>query len=487
MAIQPLKGLVTSITFPDGEFDNELEAVAPANQNAVFYCDAVFPTSPSNGGLFEKGGAGIGTWVGFRDSGAYFRVRAGDGGVSIAGGGASTTICAVLDIPAASLPLDNNYHAVVWEVRPGAGTVKLWIDGEFYGTGATSGGGPLENGVWEGTGSGAWGTSTTTNIPGEPTTGWPASVGPLLYAFGIQTVNTSQIDGVTQSVYGSDNYSRGYYSAIKFVEAASVIANTSSVSAVGNRVQSAVSLVANTATVSAAGQIVKSSSATVLSQSSATSTANYITNSSALVSAQNAVTTQGVRVQFVSSIVVPTATVVTSCERVRPTSAQGIESFSVVAPVGVIVTAGGSGVVESASAATAYGEIVRTADAVGAVTGSTTASGQIVREAQAIATPVASVVSSGLTVYQSSANPTALSVVQSSANITAVGLSTVEAVGTFVEPTGFGFRIKVSGGATAVQSVTVSIGREKWEPILIVSGTWTPLSSATDTWTKIAA
>jgi hypothetical protein len=484
MAIQPLKGLNTSITFPDGAFDNELEAVAPANQPAVFYCDAVFPTSPSNGGLFEKGGSGTGTWVGFRDSGAYFRVRGGNGGVSIAGGGSSTTTCAVLDIPAANLPLDNNYHAVVWAVNPSAGTVKLWIDGESYGTGSTSGGGQLQGGLWEGSGSGAWGTSTTTNIVGEPTTGWPASVGELLYAFGIQSVDTSQIDGLTQSVYGSDNYGSGYYSAIKFVEGSATATATASASAVGRRVQSSASVVANTATVTSSGLIVKSSSATVLAFSDSTSNANYTTNAASTVNGQVAVTTQGVRVQFVSSIVVPTSTVVTSCERVRPTSAQEIQAFSVLAPVGTIVTAGGSGVVESTSATTASAQIVKLGAVSDSATATTDSNGLIVRLGVASLEGNTTTTSTGERIQITSASVNSVANVLSSAAITAVGASEVDGNS---ETLASCVRIVFSSGAVASQSVTTSIGREKWEPIVIASKTWTPIAQNNETWNKLAA
>ena len=488
MAIQPLKGLATSISFPDGTFDNELEAVAPDTQNAVFYCDAVFPTSPSDGGLFEKGGSGIGTWVGFRDSGAYFRVRAGDGAANISGGGSSTSICAVLDIPAANLPLDNNYHAVVWEVNPSAGTVKLWIDGESYGTGSTSGGGQLEGGSWEGGGSGAWGTSTTTNITGEPTGGWPASVGTLLYAFGVQSVDTNQIDGITQSNYGSDNYGKGYYSAIKFVEASSAVTASASVSAVARRVQNASATVSSTSSVSCSGlRVRQSGTQNPLPTSTATASANYTTNNSAAVVGQAIATTQGVRVQFVSSIVVPASVVVANCERVRLNTAQEIQSFSVLSPVGSIVTAGGSGVVESTSATSASGEIVRLGNGVGAATATTSSAGLIVKNGNAVALPVASVTSDAQRIHQSSSGVSATASLDSFGYVTTSTSATVNAVGEFVEPSGFGFRIKVSGAVTAGDSVIVSIGRYKWEPVVIGSTSWTPIPVSDETWTKLAA
>ena len=288
-------------------------------------------------------------------------------------------------------------------------------------------------------------------------------------------------------VYGSANYGDGFYSATRYVDAAAVVAATGSATAVGNRVQSAVSAIPSAATVVSSGLIVKGSSATSLAFSGATSSANYTTNASALVEAQNVTTTQGIRVQFVSSIVVPASVVVANCERVRLNTAQEIQSFSVLSPVGTIVTAGGSGVVESASATSASGEIVRLGDGVGAATATTSSAGLIVKIGNAVALPVASVTSDAQRIHQSSSDILATASLDSFGFITTSASATVNAVGEFVEPSGFGFRIKVSGAMTAGDSVIVSIGRYKWEPVVVGSTSWTPIPVSDETWTKLAA
>lgn len=483
MAIQPLKGLDLSISFPDGTFDNELEAVAPATQSAVFYCDAVISSSPSDGGLFEKGGSGIGIWVGWRDSGSYFRVRGGDGGASIAGGGSSTSICAVLDIPVANMPTDDQSHAIVWEVNPSSGTVKLWIDGESYGTGSTSGGGQMEGGKWEGGGSGAWGTSTTTNIPGEPTVGWQDSVGTRLYAYGSQVVDTNQVDGESGANYGDNNYGDGFYSAVKYVEASATVSASASTSSECIRVRITSSDIDAAASVTSAAERIKLAVAQKSATSSVTASANFTTNGSATVQGQTAIGTQGVRIQFVSSIVVPSSVTVASCERVRPTSADTIVGESLLAPVDFVTTAGGSADISMTSALDASGLRVREADAEVTPSATVQSSGIVVKLGEATPQASATITSVATRVRLADSSVDCASTVNANGQFTASGSGLVEGNATSTATCN---RVQFSSSILAATTVTISIAREKWEPIAVTDKTWVTIPETSETWTKVA-
>ena len=162
-------GLTTTTTVAaTTNIANETYYYPDNNDSIVFACEVTFPVTPSDGQLWEIGGSGTGSWVGLRDSGTYFRVRAGDGGVSISGGAGSTSTCACLDIT--DFPTDGNVHTVIWELDRDNGTVKLWIDGTFKGSATASSG--FESSLISGSGTGAY-ILGGTNIPGEPTGAWP--------------------------------------------------------------------------------------------------------------------------------------------------------------------------------------------------------------------------------------------------------------------------------------------------------------------------
>jgi len=162
-------------------------------------CITVLPSStPTDSVLFEGGGAGWGTWLGFRDSGTYLRFRAGNGGNAYAGGASYTsdTGLAMLDIPVADLVaanyMDGNQHELVWEVRiggnisTGPGRVRLFIDGNLVGTATTPGslntGLAAGGGAWSGGDNGGF-AATAGGVPaGEPTAAWPYAItGNMIY------------------------------------------------------------------------------------------------------------------------------------------------------------------------------------------------------------------------------------------------------------------------------------------------------------------
>ena len=140
------------------------------NQNAVFSADVTFPTSPSDGCLFEWGRNAIGAFVGLRDGGTVFRVRAGDGsGIS-----SSNEICAMLDIT--DFPTDGAAHNVTVDFQINPGRVRLWIDGIFKGESFTVGNGPLESDDWAGGAVGSYLSTSSDNGPiYEPIDAWPGT------------------------------------------------------------------------------------------------------------------------------------------------------------------------------------------------------------------------------------------------------------------------------------------------------------------------
>jgi len=178
-------------------------------QNAVFSCDVLFSSSPADGQIFKMGSLGTGCWVGLRDGGTVFRVRAGDG-VSLSG---STANAAVLDI--ADFPKDDQVHNVVWEFQTNPGRVRLWIDGMLKGEGLTTNGSSLGSGNWSGVNEGNYLATTNDGPTGEPSTVWSAgtSGASVLTFYGNQLVNsTENIIQTAQS--GIWNLSSTYYNSI---------------------------------------------------------------------------------------------------------------------------------------------------------------------------------------------------------------------------------------------------------------------------------
>jgi hypothetical protein len=132
-AFDPEAGLTLSGTMPQGVLDANLEAITGANITSpvVFAGDVYFPASPADGCIWQKGGAGAGACLVIRDSGARLRVRCGNGGESVAGGGTPTTAVALIDIT--DFPQDDATHTIVWELRGAPQRVRLWIDGILKG------------------------------------------------------------------------------------------------------------------------------------------------------------------------------------------------------------------------------------------------------------------------------------------------------------------------------------------------------------------
>jgi|SaaInl85LU_5_DNA_1037374.scaffolds.fasta_scaffold12071_3 hypothetical protein len=47
-------------------------------------------------------------------------------------------------------------------------------------------------------------------------------------------------------------------------------------------------------------------------------------------------------------------------------------------------------------------------------------------------------------------------------------------------------RVRTTDGISTAQAVTVTIGREKWEPIAVGAQTWNTIAAGSQTWTEVA-
>lgn len=142
--------------------------------NVVLAGRAKFPsTNTRDEYLMEVGGSGTGFMITTANNWTTFRIRAGDGVYPI-----DTVDTAVLEIPIADLPFDDQEHGWVVDIRVNPGRVRLWMEDNgvwtFHGEGATSTGGRLENGRWSGGGTGGY--PRNANISGETNNIWSADI-----------------------------------------------------------------------------------------------------------------------------------------------------------------------------------------------------------------------------------------------------------------------------------------------------------------------
>jgi len=127
-----------------------------------------FPDSPSDGCLYEAGGAGIGSYLGLRDSGTVLRLRFGSGASAVSNSDTTTTVLDVTDFPT-----DNNHHHISWDFNTANGDARLWVDNELKGVGTRVGG---SGGTWSGGDAGGYGQISSSVMVGEPSTNWPGDI-----------------------------------------------------------------------------------------------------------------------------------------------------------------------------------------------------------------------------------------------------------------------------------------------------------------------
>lgn len=149
---------------------------ATGSEAVVFALHFNFPTSiPTQGLIFEQGGAGRGIILLIRNG--HLRFRFGDGGTSMAtvptrgfvGTSASGNAKYIWDIALGDLPFDGNDHTIVWEVEPRSGQApnighRAWIDGVLLFD--SRGSNRVESDDWSGSASGGF-LNGSTNMPDE--------------------------------------------------------------------------------------------------------------------------------------------------------------------------------------------------------------------------------------------------------------------------------------------------------------------------------
>lgn len=178
------QGLTLTRSYTTGTFT--APSSTERSQPVVWACELTFPSTPTEGYLFESGASAIGCSVVLRDGGSILRIRAGDGS-SISGPSNQT---AFLDVAA---PNDTSTYTFVCEMNPSpVGYVSAWLNGTLLGTGITSDSSTLRSSSWAGSNGGSYATvSNPFMTSGEPGGVWPGTVLSNLRFYANQNVDSS--------------------------------------------------------------------------------------------------------------------------------------------------------------------------------------------------------------------------------------------------------------------------------------------------------
>lgn len=153
----PESGLSLTTSIPTGGIAGSNAVISQSN-SAVFAAEMTIPVSPS-GLIFELGRDTVGSYVGFRPSGAFV-IRAGNGAVSAPTSSAN-------DMPVLYLTSGqpSGTGTLVWEVNASLAQLRAWWNGTLLGT-ATASNNSFPTGLWAGANGGAYfSTSLGTAIP----------------------------------------------------------------------------------------------------------------------------------------------------------------------------------------------------------------------------------------------------------------------------------------------------------------------------------
>ena len=168
-ALPDLTGsLKLSRTVPPGPFANQ----EVLNQNVVFACEVVFPTSVTEDVmLFNHGAEGRGTWVGLVASNPPKLVARAGGGSDPPGPGTAR-------LEMEQIPLDGRVHSVVVDIRvAGPGRIRVFLDGTLVGQGVSPGN-QLQSRQFSGGSNPGYGEGGTTPY-GKTNRAWPGYPGSL--------------------------------------------------------------------------------------------------------------------------------------------------------------------------------------------------------------------------------------------------------------------------------------------------------------------
>ena len=164
----PYKSGSTYGNFSLGAFQSNL--MTPSRWTGCF--QMYLPSTPANGCFYESGGTSLGMWIGVRDSGTNFRVRAGAGNVT-----SETNACIFLTIPVTDMPFDGSIHTVIVDMKylgPGA-RINLFVDRKFVARRRQN---SASFTYWSGAAQGVFingGANVSTT--GEPTDAWDNTAG----------------------------------------------------------------------------------------------------------------------------------------------------------------------------------------------------------------------------------------------------------------------------------------------------------------------
>jgi hypothetical protein len=199
------------------------------------------------------------------------------------------------------------------------------------------------------------------------------------------------------SAYGATNYGDGYYSAVKFVDASSTISNSSSASAIGERIHRGASAISN---------------------SSGSSAQAFLTaNRSASTTANSTVDGLGLRIGTANSIVVNTSGVVTAAQRIQqPSATDSATSGTSANGQGTFARSAST---SASSSTSSSAEIIRlgVSNDIAAISG-TTASGDAAIGGSASTACTSTASSSGLRIGESSGTVNGTASGTASANYT---------------------------------------------------------------------
>uniref|UniRef100_A0A7S3UEW7 Uncharacterized protein n=1 Tax=Picocystis salinarum TaxID=88271 RepID=A0A7S3UEW7_9CHLO len=154
--------LTLSRSVPAGPFSNE----EVLNQDIVFACEVVFPTTVEEDVmLFNHGGGFRGTWVGLVAGNPPMLVARAGAGTDPPGPGTAR-------LEMEEFPLDGQAHEVVVDIRiRGPGRIRVFLDGSLVGTGVSPNE-ELDRGMFSGGSNPAYGEGGSTPA-GKTNRAWP--------------------------------------------------------------------------------------------------------------------------------------------------------------------------------------------------------------------------------------------------------------------------------------------------------------------------
>lgn len=177
------------------------------------------------------------------------------------------------------------------------------------------------------------------------------------------------------------------------------------------------------------------------------------------------------------STVITSSSVVSSAEVIQLASASLSAQASATSASEKIFQS--SATASPSAALTSAGEKIFQGDAtVTAQVTDATASLQFITNAEAeTIAGSASFTAAGVRVPEGSASVSAESAFDASAFITAKGVSLIEAQSNVADLDGLGYRVRLGTSLVVSESVTVTIGREKWETIPVTPITWSNIAA----------